>query len=68
MQKYISPQQMIKKYGEGSPGHEAVKCQGCGEYIRADDLGAVDYSLTKRKSIYFWHSDCYKNVWNHGIE
>lgn len=76
MDKKTDVSKMIKKYGKpedynskGSVEVAKVVCQGCGEAIfsNAEKLDEVEYSITKRKSAYFWHSRCTGSVWNHGI-
>lgn len=65
---------MIKKHGNavswtsrGGVEKAVVKCQGCGGDISSDDCKDVDYSITARKSANFWHTNCFGNVWYHGI-
>lgn len=55
-------------YERGKKVGAVVKCQGCGEEIRARDSDEdVDYCVTKRGTVNFWHSSCFNNVWNHKI-
>ena len=74
MTKEEDVSKMIKKYGKavswtsrGGVKKAVVKCQGCGAEIFSDNCKDVDYSITTRKSGNFWHSDCFGNVWSHGI-
>ena len=46
----------------------AVRCQGCGEILsREGDLSGIEYVRTKRNSEWFFHSDCFENVWRRKI-
>lgn len=65
---------MIRKYGKavtwtarGGVDRAIVKCQGCGKDIYSDDCADVDYAISTRGSANFWHHDCFKDVWTHGI-
>lgn len=55
--------------GRGASTRAVVRCEGCGKEIKSDDdLSAVHFSLTKRKTCLFWHDACMDKVWNSKIK
>ena len=66
---------MILKYGKctayapnGRTTEAVTRCTGCGEKIKStDDLTHVHFSLTKRKTCFFWHEGCTEKVWDRRI-
>lgn len=74
MTKKEEVSKMIKKHGKptrwtsrGSVEVAVVRCQGCGEEIKSDNCDEVDYSISKRATVSFWHSGCFDKIWSHGI-
>ena len=67
--KYIRKYGVCKRRPAGKDkGLYETKCQGCGEVIRSDgDLSDVELSVNSRGSANFFHSRCFRNVWDHGI-
>ena len=40
-------------------GVYSVICQGCGKKITTQYEGSVDYTVSKRGTAMFWHSECF---------
>ena len=47
---------------------KTVRCQGCGEILPQEgDLFGIEYVKTKRNSEWFFHTECFENVWRRKI-
>ena len=47
---------------------KTVRCQGCGETLPQEgDLSGIEYVKTKRNSEWFFHTECFENVWRRKI-
>ena len=45
-----------------------VRCQGCGEVLSQEgDLSGIEYVKTKRNCEWFFHTECFENVWRRKI-
>lgn len=67
---------LIKKAGKCTrpaagkdKGEWITVCQGCGKTIKSTDPDeGIEFSVTKKGSIYFFHTGCLKKAMNGGIK
>ena len=51
--------------GRQAKGEWVVVCQGCGKMISSNDPDeGVEFTVTKRGSVYFFHTNCMKAAMN----
>lgn len=72
----IDIKKMVLKYGDKPVmnGRKVTEnttvCQGCGRPVNSTDPDLqknVGFVLTKSRSAYFFHNDCFEKVWNSPI-